>query len=103
MNAPRTEKLVMAKSTLGQFGYELFKRTPEHTTPMHPFVRLCLENWGDSVGPSGAPAISPHLMTEREIEVHVELLKADLDAVATRAKRGLQVAVAAHRANPSKN
>lgn len=91
----------MSKATIGKFDFELFKRNPEHELPAHPFVKLCLRHWGDTVGASNAPAISSSLTTEREIEIYVDQLKADLDAVAARAKRTLQAAVEAHRLDPS--
>lgn len=91
----------MSKSTIGQFDFEVFRRDSEHTLPVHPFVRLCLQHWGETVKVSGAPAISPALATGREIDVYVDQLKADLDAVAARAKRALKAAAEAHRSDPS--
>lgn len=79
----------MSKVTIGMFDFELFKRNPKHELPTHPFVRLCLRHWGDTVGDSDAPAISSSLTTEREIDMYIEQLKADLDAVAVRAKQTL--------------
>ena len=94
----------MTKHTIGQFGYQLFTRAKEAPRPMHPFVRLCLAQWGDTVGgASGAPAISPQLMTEQEIDVLIQQLKEDLDKVAAHAKRDLRKAVSAHLEDPSKN
>ena len=92
----------MPKSTIKQFGYDLSTRTADHRIPMHPFVRLCLEHWGETLDPSGAPVISAHMMTEQEIETHILNLKADLDRVGAEAKRTLHKAVVAHRTDPSK-
>jgi hypothetical protein len=94
----------MTKTTIGQFSFELFKRPKNASLPMHPFVRLCLQHWGDPIGgPSGAPAISSQLMTDEEIDAHIQALKDDLEKVSTEAKRALRKAVIAHHANPVKN
>ncbi len=39
------------------------------------------------------PAVSPHLMTEEEIEYHIQALKDDLDAVGKNAKSVLRKAI----------
>lgn len=92
----------MPKETIGQFGYELSKRTNEQSIPMHPFVRLCLQHWGETLKQSGAPVISAHLVSEQEIKTHVQQLKEDLDRVGAEAIRALHKAVVAHEADPSK-
>lgn len=94
----------MSKTTIGRFSFEVFKRTKDMQLPMHPFVRLCLKRWGDTVGgPTDSPALSPQLMTEQEIDRHIDELKEDLEKVRSEAKRALRKAVIAHGADPSKD
>ncbi|WP_428506799.1 hypothetical protein [Roseateles sp.] len=93
----------MAKGTIGQFGYELLKRTKDQPIPVHPFIRLCLQHWDGTLEQSAAPVISGHLITEQEILTHIQLLKEDLDKVGAEAIRALHKAVVAHKADPNKN
>jgi hypothetical protein len=54
-------------------------------------IRICLKEWTEWEE-GGAPAISSNLMSESEIDVCIDQLKADLDAVAKKAKRALKAA-----------
>jgi hypothetical protein len=54
-------------------------------------IRICLEHWA-RWEEGGAPTISPDLMSEREIDACIDHLKADLDALAKKAKRALRAA-----------
>lgn len=78
-------------NTIGRLDFELtamprVRKSDE--LPFSPFVNLCLATrCGDTR--HGFPLISPRLMTHQEVDEYVCALKADLDAVALRAKRAL--------------
>ena len=80
----------MAK-TIGHFDYECFGGPDDEEIglPTSPVVRLHLKDWSQWEK-DGPPGISPNLMTEQEIDTHIVLLKADLDAVGAAAKRALR-------------
>jgi len=73
--------------TIKQFDYKIIKMKKSDSMPFGPIVIINLDHW--SGGNGEAPQISPHLMSEGEIDGHIALLKADLDAVGRRAKRAL--------------
>ncbi len=80
----------MAK-TIEQFGFESTQMDKDSSLPFNPYVRLCLaQKCGETR--DGFPLISPNLMTDQEIDHHIALLKADLDALARSAKSGLKKA-----------
>jgi hypothetical protein len=54
---------------------------------MTPLVTVCLKKWSTTDG--GSPTVTPQ-MTELEIDATIEALKADLDAVAKRAKAAIR-------------
>jgi hypothetical protein len=49
-----------------------------------PVVSICLQSWRQSG--AGHPIIGPHLKTEQEVDVHIDALKANLEAVRRKAK-----------------
>jgi len=59
--------------------------------PFNPIVTIRLDNWTTSK--DEVPTISAHLMTEDEIDYHIEALKDDLDAVGKKAKAALRKAM----------
>lgn len=73
--------------TIKQFGYHVAKME-KGDRPSSPYVKIVLDNWS-TVG-DGVPSITPQLMHEGEIDTHIQLLKADLDAVGGRAKAALR-------------
>lgn len=73
----------MAK-TVGRFDYILISDEKFLITPL---VTVCLKRWSTTDG--GSPIVTPQ-MTELEIDTNIELLKADLDAVAKRAKAAIK-------------
>jgi hypothetical protein len=73
--------------TIKQFDYSIVKMAKGDNLPFNPHVEIVLDHWlGDG---NGTPIISPHLMTEGEIDGHIQQLKLDLDAVGKRAKAAL--------------
>lgn len=76
--------------TIKQFDYQIIKMKKSDPMPFGPIVIINLDHWSGGNGES--PQISPHLMSEGEIDGHIALLKADLDAVGQRAKRALSKA-----------
>jgi hypothetical protein len=74
------------KKPIGTFDFNLDSIGPYE--PGSPVVTIALQTW--SKDNSGRPLISPHLMTESEIDFYVEALRADLAAVALQAKAGLR-------------
>ena len=79
----------MAK-TIGCFDYDIYGG-PVHEPGRHPtspIVEIYVKTWSQSEG--GTPVISPHLMTEREIDWHIHTLKEDLDALCVAAKKALR-------------
>ncbi len=70
--------------TIGQFTHVLYGGPENHTSPI---VKICLDNWSEDN--EGYLLISPHLMTAREIDDHIDALIKDLEAVRRRAKRAL--------------
>lgn len=82
----------MAK-TIKRFDYRILKMKKSDPMPFGPIVIIGLDHW--STSDKGVPEISSHLMTEDEIDSHIQALKADLDAVGQRAKRALTNAKAA--------
>jgi hypothetical protein len=80
----------MSKGTIGQFDFAVTSFDGKTSLPFDPWVEIALKRWGRKV--DGAPSLSPRLMTEAEIDEHVAALKADLDAVGSRAKRALHLA-----------
>jgi hypothetical protein len=75
-------------NTIGQFDYEITKMDSDSPLPFNPQIVLCLKHWGATTRDS-APTISATLMTEQEIDFHVDQLKADLDRLAGTAKAAL--------------
>lgn len=65
--------------------------SPADELDLGPMVRICLRRW--SVEGSEAPVISADLMTEKEIDLHVGQLIADLEAVREAAKLELRKAL----------
>jgi hypothetical protein len=54
-----------------------------------PIINIHLRRW-TTLPASETPVISPDLMSEREIDEHVKLLKDDLNAVAEAAKKAFR-------------
>lgn len=81
----------MSKKTIGRFDFSVIKMTANQKIPFDPVVEICLQQWSEA-SERGGPIISPHLMTEDEIDEHISNLKADLDAVGAKAKRALRTA-----------
>ena len=83
--------------TVGQFDYSITQlRKADDQLPFHPFVVLCLKQWG-VLSAESPPTISTQLLTADEIDFHIRRLKEDLDAVGESAKRALKKATAATR------
>ena len=76
-------------SRLRQFDYKILGgRKAEYPTSAVAQIRLA--RWTETEG--GAVQVSPDLMTSEEIDLHVDALKKDLDAVAKNAKAALRKA-----------
>lgn len=76
------------KNTIGQFDYRIHKMNKGDKMPFSPIVEVVLQHW--STSGHEAPIVSPHLMSELEIDEHIQNLKNDLDAVGKNAKKALQ-------------
>lgn len=74
--------------TIKQFDYQVIKMKKEDTLPFDPHIEIVLDHWVSQKNNS-TPIISPHLMSETEIDGHIQQLKIDLDAVGKRAKAAL--------------
>lgn len=74
-------------STIGRFDYKIIKMRKTGDRPFDPIVILQLGRW--SSADVHVPRISPHLMSDVEIDSYIAELKADLDAVGRRAKKAL--------------
>lgn len=70
--------------TIGRFTHLLHGGPKIYTSPI---VEICLDHWSEDR--EGHVLISPHLMTAREIDDHIDALIEDLKAVRSRAKRAL--------------
>ncbi len=78
--------------TIKQFGYDIIKMDGSEQQPFNPIVTIVLNDYFKSPK-SAMPTISPHLMTESEIDHHIQALKDDLDSVAKKAKTALHKAI----------
>ena len=76
-------------SRLGRFNYEILGGK-KGQYPTSAVAQIILTRWTKSE--RGAVLISPDLMTAAEIDLHVDELKRDLDAVAKNAKAALRKA-----------
>ena len=74
--------------TIGKFDFEITKMSKDDSIPFDPILKICLKNYGGTTR-DGSPTLSANLMTEREIDEHIQYLKADLDALSGKAKRAL--------------
>ena len=70
-------------NTIGKFGYRVMGGKKTMTSPIAVVV---LQSYSDQ---DGSPCISPYLMTNREIDEHIQALKSDLDEVGKRARAAL--------------
>jgi len=70
--------------TIGRFTHVLHGGSETYTSLI---VQIYLDHWGKDRG--GRILVSPHLMTAREIDDHIDALINDLEAVRRRAKRAL--------------
>ena len=75
-------------NTIGRFGFQIVKMKESDKIPFSSIVTICLDRWTKTK--DGAPTISPHLMTEREIDNYIRDLKDDLDSVGRKAKAALK-------------
>ena len=57
-------------------------------SPSHPVVNVCVQRWRQSG--AGYPIIGSHLKTDQDIDVLIDALKADLEAVRRAAKQALK-------------
>ena len=77
--------------TLKSFGCTVTKMPSANSLPFAPHVTINLKTWTVK-GKDGTLTISPDLMTAREIDEHIDGLKADLEMVRAVAKRELELA-----------
>lgn len=73
--------------TIEQFNYRVIKMAKGDNLPFDPYVEIVLDHC--SRNDDDTPIISPKLMTEEEIDWHIQQLKVDLDAIGKRAKAAL--------------
>jgi hypothetical protein len=77
--------------TIGQFTYHIVKMGKNEKLPFNPIATIRLDHYSSSQ--DEMPTVSPHLMTEEEINHHIQALKDDLDAVGKKAKAALRKAI----------
>ncbi len=73
--------------TIGRFTYRVTKMKKGDDSPFDSYVEITLDHYGKNN--DGVPMISPTLVTENEIDLHIQLLKSDLDSVGKRAKAAI--------------
>ena len=83
---PTQEKTDMAK-TVGRFDYSILA-PKQGDIPVNAIVHIVPKTY--STDESGRPLLSPQLMSEQEIDWHVQAYKEDLDHVGRLAKRALR-------------
>jgi histone H3/H4 len=76
------------RSTTGKIDFDVSEMGKNDSLPFDPIVRLCFKSYGDTTA-DGSPLLSPKLLSDQEIDEYVQLLKADLDNVASKAKHAL--------------
>jgi len=69
----------MSKNTIGQFDFAVTSLDGKSKIQFDPWVVIELKRSGKTA--NGIPVISPHLMSDAEIDEHVAALGPDLDAV----------------------
>ena len=75
-------------NTIGRFDYELIAPETDAQIPFSAIIHIVPKTF--SRDKDGWPRLSPQLMTEHEIDAHIQALKEDLDHVGRLAKRELQ-------------
>ena len=75
--------------TVGRFSYRILAPKKEDEIPFKAIVHI-IPKFYSFDGKDGWPLLSPQLMTEQEIDWHVQAYKEDLDHVGRLAKRALQ-------------
>ncbi len=60
----------------------------DESYPTSPIVNICLKTWGRKK--DMPPNISPDLMTEGEIDHHVNKLQSELETIRVEAKKALR-------------
>jgi hypothetical protein len=73
--------------TVGKFTFDLIAAR-KGVQPFNAIIRIGLKSW--STGEDGWPCLTPHLMTDKEIDYHLNALKADLDRVGRVANQALK-------------
>ena len=73
----------------GRFSYRITAPKKNSGIPFHARVHI-VPKFYSSGGKDGWPLLSPELMSEQEIDWHVQAYKKDLDRVGRLAKRALQ-------------
>ena len=73
--------------TIGRFGYRICA-PKKGDIPFNPIIHIVPKYY--STHKDGWPLLTPQLMTEEEIDWHVQAYKEDLDRVGRLAKRALQ-------------
>lgn len=76
------------RDTIGQFDYQVTKIDKDSHLSFDPYILICLKHHGATTR-DGAPTVSAKLVTEQEIDFHIEQLKLDLDKLARSAKVAL--------------
>jgi hypothetical protein len=75
--------------TIGQFAYSLRQMRPSDRLTFKPIVTIDLDHYSRGVN-SPMPSVTPHLLSEGEVDAWIQALKEDLDAVGRRAKAALR-------------
>ena len=77
-------------STIQQFAYRIVapKKTDERFRPFNAIVRISLQDYSPDPNDDW-PILSPHLMSEGEIDGYIAEMKKDLDRVGKLAKKAL--------------
>ena len=84
----------MAK-TIGRFWYTILAPKKDADIPFNPIVHIVPKHHTRTE--DGRVLLSPNLMTEEEIDYHIQAYKEDLDHVGRLAKRALRRAIKRNR------
>ncbi len=74
-------------TTIKKFDYRVYKMKKGDALPLDAYLEIVLTE--DMKNLNGEMLVSSHLMSEAEIDRHVQDLKADLDSLGKRAKAAL--------------
>jgi hypothetical protein len=76
------------RATTGKFGHSIVSVHRDDEALLAPHVVIELREWSRQSA-AGAPVVSPDLASKADIDNFIAAMKADLDAIGSKAKRAL--------------